>query len=108
MKNKKLKLTIIAAAFGALLFIGGVSASADTIAIPSPTGLTGRSNVSQEGASVAQFVYIEDYSNGYLAYDQWNKRYVYFVTRNPAETVFMWYQKILCIQCKMILGDVYG
>ncbi|MDT2947157.1 hypothetical protein ABLU29_06915 [Lactococcus lactis] len=90
---KKTKTKFIAFALASAFIAVGYStaASADSVEATTPNStptISLRSNVEFQGGGSKQFTYIKDYANGYLAYDNWFKRYVYVVTRNPAGAAF--------------------
>lgn len=91
MKKFKTKFITLALA-SAFIAVGySTSASADSVKSTTPNStptISLRSNVEFQGGGSKQFTYIKDYANGYLAYDNWFKRYVYVVTRNPAGAAF--------------------
>ncbi|MDY4362598.1 hypothetical protein SM120_02925 [Lactococcus lactis subsp. lactis] len=92
MKKFKTKFITLALA-SAFIAVGySTAASADSVKSTTPNStptISLRSNVEfQGGGGSKQFTYIKHYANGYLAYDNWFKRYVYVVTRNPAGAAF--------------------
>lgn len=91
MKEFKTKFITLALA-SAFIAVGySTAASADSVEATTPNStptISLRSTVEFQGGGSKQFTYIKDYANGYLAYDNWSKRYVYVVTRNPAGVAF--------------------
>lgn len=95
MKLTKTKfITVVIAS--AIIAVGySTAASADSVnsnTNPQPPrsllGISTFANVEFQGGGSKQFTYIKEYANGYLAYDNWFKRYVYVVTRSPGGAAF--------------------